>query len=68
MWRQQASTTAISTTAKTNKQDKQDKQDKRDKQNEEVNVYALLLFIQHLLLLTFLLLLLVDQHNLGGTG
>ena len=59
--RRRASTTMMSTTADT------DKQDKRDERNEGVSSYVLLLFIQHLLLLTLLFLLLVPD-NLDGTG
>ena len=43
--------------------------DERDKQNEKVSPCVLpLLFIQHVLLPTLLLILLLVQLNLDGTG
>ena len=44
-----------------------DERDERDERNEKVSSYIIVLFIQHLLLLTPLLLLL-DRHNSDGTG
>ena len=52
------STPTMSTTVGTDEQDERDERDERDEQNENVSSYILVLFIQHLLLLTFLLLLL----------
>ena len=44
-----------------------DGRDKRDEQNEKISSYIVVLFMQHLPLLT-LLLLLFHRHSLGGRG
>ena len=59
----------MSPTVDTDERDERDErdEDERDEQNEKVSSYIIVLFIQHLLLLTPLLLLL-DRHNSDGTG
>ena len=64
-------TTSTTTMLTTVDEEKQDKWDEQDGQHEKVSLCVLPLpFIQHLLLptLLLLLLLLLDWHNLDGTG